>query len=94
MRAPNFPLSMAQAAWRLVVTASTCWDADGCKVGDGMLCCRRLVLNESVVLGVDPEKLMVRDGNEGAEGRGGEGKGNGVASGGGTGNVRGAEAKR
>jgi len=58
-------------------------------VSDGMSCCGRLVLDESVALGVDPEKLMVRDGNEGAEG-----KDNGVASSGGTGNVRGAEAKR
>jgi hypothetical protein len=52
------------------------------------------VLNESVALGVDPEKLMVRDGNERVEGRGGEGKGNEVASSGGTGNIHGVEAKR
>jgi hypothetical protein len=56
--------------------------------------CGRLVLDESVALGVDPEKLMVRDGNEGAEGMGGEGKDNGVASSGGTGNIGGVEAKR
>ena len=52
------------------------------------------MLDESVALGVDPEKLMVRDGNEGAEGRGGKGKDNGVTSGGGTGNVCDAEAKK
>ena len=63
-------------------------------MGDGMSCCGRLVLDESMALGVDPEKLMVRDGNEGAEGRGGKGKDNGLVSGGDTGNVRDAEAKK
>ena len=47
-----------------------------------------------MALRVGPEKLMVREGNEGGEGRGAIGEGDGVASGGGTGNVRVAEAKR
>jgi hypothetical protein len=63
MWAPNFPFSVAQVTCRLVVTASTCWDADGCNVVDGIshkTCCGRLVPDESMVLSVDPEKLMVR----------------------------------
>jgi hypothetical protein len=68
--------------------ASTCWDADGHKVvGDDIsdkTCCGR------VMLGGDPEKLIVSNGNEGGEGRGAEG--NGVVNGGGAGTVRTAEA--
>jgi hypothetical protein len=71
MQAPNFPFSAAQVACWLVATASTCWDADGCNIGDGVshkTCRGRLALdalNESMALGVDPEELMVRDGKGG-----------------------------
>jgi hypothetical protein len=47
-----------------------------------------------MALGVDPEKLMVREGNEGGEERGTIGEGDGAASGGSTGSVRVVEAKR
>lgn len=56
--------------------------------------CGRLVLDKSVVLGVDPEKLMVRDGNGGGEVSGADGEGSGVARDGGAGSVCDAKAKR
>jgi hypothetical protein len=70
-------------------------------VGDDVLYkmgCGRLVLDKSVVLGVDPEKLMVRDGNGGGNGggevSGADGEGSGVARDGGAGSVCDAKAKR
>lgn len=54
--------------------------------------CGRLVLDKSVVLGVDPEKLMVRDGNGGGEVSGADGEGSGVARDGGAGSVCDAKA--
>ena len=69
---------------------------DGCNVGDGIshkTCCGKLLLDESMALGLDPEKLIVREANEEGEGRGAIGEGDGVASGG-TGNICVAEAKR
>jgi hypothetical protein len=66
-------------------------------VGDDVLYkmgCGRLVLDKSVVLGVDPEKLMVRDGNGGGEVSGADGEGSGVARDGGAGSVCDAKAKR
>ena len=58
------------------------------------MCCGRPVLDKSVVLGADPEKLMVRDGNGGGEASGADGEGSGVARDGVAGSVCDAEAKR